>query len=101
MSTIMNHRVSVGRGGVRDRGLCGNGHGYLGENGFVKPYCTSGYAFHVPSAPISDPNSSHYTQKRFSAFLETYNWVLPPLAEKNDTRSCPQRWRLIYYLTLC
>lgn len=26
MSTIMNHLVSVGRGGVRDRGLRGQGH---------------------------------------------------------------------------
>lgn len=35
MSTIMNHLVSVGWRGVRDRGLRGKGHRNLGEKGFA------------------------------------------------------------------
>lgn len=65
MSTIMNHRVSVGRGGVRDRGLCGKGHRYLGEIGFAKLYRTSGYAPHVPSAPHLIPTRSIKHRKYF------------------------------------
>ena len=60
MSTIMNHLVSVGWGGVRDRGLRGKGHRNLEENGFVKLYYTSGHAPRVPSASQLTPL---YTEK--------------------------------------
>lgn len=103
MSTIMNHRVSVGWGGVRERGLRGKGHRNLGVNGSVKLYYTSGHAPRVPSALQLIPAHPIIHRK---AYLLSYKLITGCYFPRQ--REMAQgavlrvwRWRFVYYLILC
>lgn len=69
MSTIMNHRVSVGWGGVREEGTPWEGaQKSVSERVREAVLHVWSCSSHVIS-PSADPSSPHYMQKRLSTFL--------------------------------